>query len=403
MYRSLLTVLGCTTLLLVAGCRHSAPPVRTLQPFSPRMSTATTAKSVVDPAWLKAPTDFFTLGPGDRLEIEVMGEPATRAFTAVAPDGKIYYYLLPGLDVWGLTLSEAKTRLETELVNYIRGEPRVALTLRGVESKRVWLLGRLASPGVYPMTTPMTLLEAIALAGGPANTTSASPLLTMVASPRLTAGGGRVGAMGSLAVAAPTYGGAAPAAHVPAGSLAVASSGDDDLADLSRSFILRDGRRLPIDFQRLLNEGDLRYNIYLQPDDFVYVPTAGTREVYVLGAVLQPQPVGEGRALTLLSAIAGAGGPVKNADLTQVAVVRGSLAEPKVSIVDLRAILKGQAQDVQLESRDIVYVPTTPYRILNRYVDLILETFVRTVGANEGTRAVSRDGAAVGVNVPLGL
>src|SRR2546422_5013134 len=44
-----------------------------------------------------------------------------------------------------------------------------------------------------------------------------------------------------------------------------------------RSFVIRDGQPLPIDLHRLLKEGDLSQNIYLRPDDFVYVPSATAR------------------------------------------------------------------------------------------------------------------------------
>src|SRR3954466_13768742 len=74
----------------------------------------------MDPAWLKPPAQLFTLGPGDKLEIELLGEPASRVITIVAPDGKVYFNLLPGIDVWGLTLAEAKQRLESELSKFVR-------------------------------------------------------------------------------------------------------------------------------------------------------------------------------------------------------------------------------------------------------------------------------------------
>ena len=115
-----------------------------------------------------------------------------------------------------------------------------------------------------------------------------------------------------------------------------------------------------------------------------------------------PQTVASAGDWSLVSALAAAGGPLKDASLTQVALVRGSLTEPKVALVDYRAILKGEATDVRLQPGDIVYVPLTPYYQLTRYVDLILNTFVRTVGANEGARAVVRNPSAVGLNVPLG-
>jgi polysaccharide biosynthesis/export protein len=359
--------------LLLAAASFSSCQTRTGPAFDPRVAapgapdtnafvSAATVRAF-DSAWLVPPTNRFTLGPGDRIELELVGEPASRSECLVGPDGRIYFYLLPGLKVWGLTLSETKAAVERELGKFIRGQPQVTLALRGVESKRVWLLGRLNTPGIYPLAQPMTLLEAIAAAGGPADP------------PLIAVGGSTSGA---------------------------AMTSAEDVADLHHSFVLRQGRLLPVNFHRLLREGDLAQNIYLQTDDFVYLPTAATREVYVLGGVALPQAVPFTGRITLVGAIANAGGTIQDAHLTHVAVVRGSLAEPRIAIVDYRAIARGQAPDLPLEPHDIVYVPLTPYRTATRYLDLILDTFARTVGANEGARAVSRSAAPVGVNVPVG-
>ena len=141
-------------------------------------------------------------------------------------------------------------------------------------------------------------------------------------------------------------------------------------------------------------------NIYLQPDDFIYVPSSMSQEIFVLGAVRAVSTVPYKDQLSLASAIASAHGPIKNAYLSHVAIVRGSLSEPKVAIVDFSAIQKGKAPDVLLEPHDIVYVPLSPYRTLYRYVDMMLNSFVGTVAANEGVRAVSA-GGPIGVSSPL--
>ena len=90
-----------------------------------------------------------------------------------------------------------------------------------------------------------------------------------------------------------------------------------------------------------------------------------------------------------------------DAHLSHVAIVRGSLTEPQVTIVDYGAIIKGKAPDVRLEPGDIVFVPNSPYTTLKRYVNLILNTFTSTVAANEGINAAGGD-ASVGVAVPVG-
>src|SRR6266850_7167497 len=153
--------------VLFMGCHHPRHQAgyRRMRPGAVTLSSVNLTNQI--PAdWLKPTGDLFTLGPGDRLEIEIIGEPASRTSTFVAPDGKIYFNLLPGIDVWGLTLSQAKAQLEKELANFVREKPQVSMVLRGVVSKRVWILGRVQAPGVYALAAPTTLLEAISLAGG---------------------------------------------------------------------------------------------------------------------------------------------------------------------------------------------------------------------------------------------
>jgi protein involved in polysaccharide export with SLBB domain len=212
------------------------------------------------------------------------------------------------------------------------------------------------------MAAPMALLEALSVAGGPSSSASLASV-----------GGGPAGAAFSM-----------------------------EVADLRRSFVMRNGEVLPVDFNRLLKGGDLSQNIYLQPDDFVYVPGATAREVFVLGAVLLPRPVAYRERMSLVSAIANAQGTIKNAYLSHVAVVRGSLTEPKIAVVDYKEIVNGRAPDVLLEPGDIVYVPLTPYRTLVKYADLIVRSFVQTIALNEGARAVSRNVNPVGVNIGVG-
>jgi protein involved in polysaccharide export with SLBB domain len=311
--------------------------------------TTVSTTNTVNPEWLQPSTNFFTLGPGDKLEIEILGDTSSRAITQVMPDGKIYYNLLPGIDVWGLTLPETRQVLEKALQQYLTS-PQVSLQLRGIDSTRVWVLGRVANPGVYPMVAPMTLLEAISNAGGSMTST--------------------------------------------------ASGTTEDLADLSHSFVVRNGERLPVNFDRLLTQGDMSQNIYLHPDDLVFLPSSLNRDIYVLGAVRTPKAVARQQG-TLLAAIADAGGPIKNAQLSQVAIVRGSMDNPKIAIVDYGDIAKGKAPDVLLEPHDIIYVPFSPYRFLTKYLDLIMLTFVRAVAINEGARAAEPNSAPAGVNIGI--
>jgi polysaccharide export outer membrane protein len=324
----------------------------------------TVLANALSPDLLRPADSLFTLGPGDILDIEIPGIPTSRADATIGPDGKIYYSLLPGLDVWGLTLNQARELIEKELGKYLT-QPLITLTLRTVGSRYVWVLGRLNRPGTFPLSGPMSLLEVIAQAGGTSRST------------------------GQASTA--------------------------ELADLRHSFVVREGQLLPVDFDRLLRGGDLSQNIALQPDDFIYVPSTLSQEVYVLGAVAAPRAVAYSEPMTLVSAISGANGPVKydiplgadngpftrDAYLSHVAIVRGSVSAPQIAVVDYGAIVKGRAADVTLEAGDIIYVPNSPYTNLKRYFNTIMNTFVTTVAANEGIRAGGGK-VSVGVSVPVG-
>jgi polysaccharide biosynthesis/export protein len=360
-------LLLCLVGLVVVGCRRLGPKFDAREPVGEKPSVLTNLVTAgvnpIQPDWLRPGTNAFTLGPGDRLEIEILGETQTRTTTFVGPDGKIYFNFLPGIDVLGLTLAQTKAVLEENLAKAIRTEPKVALSLKTVESKRVWLLGRLNKPGLYPLAGQMTLLEAIAQAGGPTTPTTVAAL------------GGGV-------------------------SVSFASGGDE-VADLERSFVIRGGQVLPLNFSKLLREGDMSQNIYLEPDDLIYLPSAAGREVFVLGAVGAPQAVPYTEGMTLVSAIASAGGTIKDAYLSHVAIVRGSPSSPQIAVVDFKDVVRGRQTDVLVQPHDIVYVPFTPYQVLSRYLDLILNTFGRAMGANAGALAVDPNASPLTPDVPI--
>lgn len=321
----------------------------------PGLSTTNLVTGVVftnrlDPALLKPSDAPFRLGPGDRLDIEILGDGSGPASTFVGPDGKIYFDLLPGLRVWGLTLDETRRLLEDRLREYLR-DPKIALTLRGVESRRVWVMGRVNTPGVYPLEGPMTVIEAITRAGG---------LFT-----------------------------------------SRFSGTTEELADLHHSFIVRQGQYLPVNFNQLIREGDTSQNIYLEPDDFLYLPSSLSSEVFVIGAVGQPRAVAFKDQVTLVSAIANARGTTPDAYLTQIAIIRGAMSTPSIALVNYRDIVQGRAPDVRLQPRDIVFVPISPYSTLEKYIKLAVNTFVRTVAANEGGRAVDPN-YSTGTSIPIG-
>jgi protein involved in polysaccharide export with SLBB domain len=301
----------------------------------------------IAPEWLKPPKDLYRLGPGDRIEIELLGEAGSRSAAVVGPDGKIYYSLLPGNFVWGKSLTETRQVLMDGLQKYLRAAPDVTVTLMTATSKTVWVLGNVQNPGVHSLSAPTTLLDVITMSGG---------TLSVPGSP-------------------------------------------DGICDLKRSFVMREGKLVAVEFEKLLRDGDLSQNIYLRANDLVYLRSAARQNVYVLGAVAMPNVVSFSDQITLMGALSTCGGPVEYAYLSQVAIIRGSLVSPQVAEVNLKDILKGKGTDVKLEPGDIVYVPYVPWRKLAQFAEEIVRQFVYTTAANEGYRAVNPNATPIAPSI----
>ena len=327
--------------LLLTTTAVAAQPAKTFDPrqtvAAPAFASAAHAKGI-DREMFAPSKEPFRVGPGDKLEIEILGGDSTRRTALIGPDGKLYYDLAPGIDVSFLTLDDIRQELEKQLAGYYR-EPQVSVTMAEVRSKRVSVLGRVNKPGIYPLTRPTTIVDAVSQAGG---------LFT----PRF-------------------------------------SGTTEELADLDHSFIIRSRKMIPVNFAQLLRGGDMGQNIYLEPNDLIYLPSALNKQINVIGAVRQPRAVGFSKEMSLAAAISAALGPVPGADLRRVAIVRGSLAKPEVAVVDFVAIQQGKAPDVRIEPRDIIYVPTSRWLSLSHLVDMVTNTFARTISANEGSHAAS--------------
>jgi polysaccharide biosynthesis/export protein len=107
----------------------------------------------------------YLIGPSDVLTVTVWKQPPLSGSILVRPDGMISLPLLGDVPAIGMTPLELAEQLTTKLRKYIQ-DPNVAVVLTQINSKRVYLLGEVAKKGPVAMTPGMTLLEAIANAGG---------------------------------------------------------------------------------------------------------------------------------------------------------------------------------------------------------------------------------------------
>jgi protein involved in polysaccharide export with SLBB domain len=148
-----------------------------------------------------------------------------------------------------------------------------------------------------------------------------------------------------------------------------------ELADLAHSILMRNGQRVPVDFEKLFWKGDMSQNIEIEPNDYLHIASAGSNDVYVFGEVQRPGRQGFIGDLTVLGAIALRGGYSKAAYRDRVLVVRGSLAHPQLFAINTNDVLKGRTANFRLQPKDIVYVNARPWQAAEMLVDLAVTTF----------------------------
>jgi polysaccharide biosynthesis/export protein len=107
----------------------------------------------------------YVIGPDDVLAVNVWKEPELSRSVLVRPDGRITLPLLKDLEASGSTPGQLQARIEKGLSEYI-SEPSVTVIVQEAKSHKFNILGAVQKPGSYTLTGPMTVLDAIALAGG---------------------------------------------------------------------------------------------------------------------------------------------------------------------------------------------------------------------------------------------
>ncbi|MCB1131492.1 MAG: polysaccharide biosynthesis/export family protein [Verrucomicrobiae bacterium] len=268
----------------------------------------------------------YELGPGDVVNFSLYGRPELdRPAYRIAPDGTVSFLQAQNVNVNGLTIDEARRAIEQSLsAHYI--SPRVIVTPQEVASKRFSVLGKVVNRGVYTLERPITLVEAVSNAGG------------------LETG--------------------------------LFEQNTVELADLDRSFVSRRGTRLPIDFRRLFQEGDMRQNVEIEPGDFIYVASNIANNYYVLGAVENQGVQGLTEDASVVAAISRRGGFSEKAWPDRVLVVRGSLDKPETIIVNVKKVLAGEEKDLKLQPRDIVFVADRPWALAEEILKVAMSAFV---------------------------
>ncbi len=109
--------------------------------------------------------DSYVIGAEDVLSINVWKEQELSRQVPVRPDGMISLPLLGDVKASGLTPLQLQDQLTTDLKKYI-SDPQVTVIVNQVNSLAFNVVGEVLKPGYYPLTRRMTVLDAIAMAGG---------------------------------------------------------------------------------------------------------------------------------------------------------------------------------------------------------------------------------------------
>jgi polysaccharide export outer membrane protein len=298
-------LLAAGAALLLAACASTTPPrvAGVDGAFKPvQKAEAAPLLSKEDLALLEESANpVYRIGSGDVVRLDVLGRPEVSGKHVVGPDGKITVPLVGDVSVGDMTREAAAQTLDLQLRVYFTN-PRATLGVDEYTSNQVTVLGRVERAGVQKFSHPPTLAEVLANAG-------AMPIL-------------------------------------------------DKQATLTRCAIMRGRDKLIwVDLKALLN-GDPAYNLRMKKGDIVFIPDSSDTSVYVLGAVTKPGSYRLTPRMTVLDALAQAGGATENAEPKKIGVYRAGAKQ--VETIDLTTLIDpSRSVNYALEDGDVIFVPNS--------------------------------------------
>ena len=253
----------------------------------------------------KSSAEGSRLGPGDLLEMSVYGVPELATKTRVSDNGDVYLPLIDTVHVSGMTPEEAQHAIENRLSEggFLKG-PHVTLFIDEFASQSVSVLGEVNKPGVYPMIGQRRLFDLVSAAGG------------------FTDKAGRV--------------------------VTVTHRDEPD-------------KPVTVKISRNLG-GASDGNVVVQAGDTIMVNKADI--VYVVGDVGRPSGLLlDNGSVTVLQAIALAGGPNRSAKLNAARIIRKGPDGMTETPIPLKKMLAAKAADVPMLADDILFVPVNDAKL----------------------------------------
>ncbi len=112
-----------------------------------------------------AATPGYRLQPGDVITVSVWKETDLQSEVLVRPDGGFSFPLAGEVDAVGKTVEEIRLLLVDRLKRFIP-TPVVTVAVKQIGGNRIYVVGRVNHAGDFPLSSPLDVMQAIALAGG---------------------------------------------------------------------------------------------------------------------------------------------------------------------------------------------------------------------------------------------
>jgi polysaccharide export outer membrane protein len=177
-------------LMAIAGilCTAGASAQSTSQP-KPAQTPASPQKPVNPPpsGTVKPPANVpvgvttpadYRIGIDDVLAIVFWREQNMNADVVVRPDGKITLPLINEIDAVGLTTEELRARVVAAAGRFVT-DPNATVVVKQINSRKIFVTGEVGRPGSFPLSDSMTVIQALAMAGGLREFADASAIIVM--------------------------------------------------------------------------------------------------------------------------------------------------------------------------------------------------------------------------------